>query len=156
LLLALAEAVAGTPFAVWAAGSPNAYPIANVLHLLGLVLLIGGIGLIDLRLLGAFPRLPLQPLAEALTPLAIGGIFILAASGSVLFAADAVALAGSQTFRLKLVLIGVALVNAVAFRILYRRLDTAPPARPARAMAAASLALWLGIATFGRMIAYSS
>jgi hypothetical protein len=155
LLLQIAKAVAGTPFAAWAAGSPQAYPVANVLHLLGLVMLIGAIGLIDLRLLGAFPRLPLQPLAEALTPLGIGGIAVLAGSGSILFAADAVALAGSETFRLKLVLIGIALVNAAAFRILYGRLDAARPGRLARAMAAASLALWLGVATYGRLIAYS-
>ncbi|HEY0627370.1 MAG TPA: hypothetical protein VGD10_11635 [Allosphingosinicella sp.] len=155
MLLQIAEAVASTPFAAWAAGSAYAYPVANVLHLLGLVLLLGGIGLIDLRLLGAFPRLPLQTLAEALTPLGIAGIFILVASGSVLFAADAVALAGSGIFRLKLVLIGIALANAVAFRVLYRRLDAAPPTAPSRLMALVSLALWLGVATFGRLIAYA-
>ncbi len=155
MLLQIAEAVAATPFAAWAAGSPQAYPYANVLHLLGLVLLLGGIGLIDLRLLGAFPRLPLQALAEALTPLGIAGVIILVASGSVLFAADAVALAGSETFRLKLVLIGIALANALAFRFLYRSLDAAPPALAARLMAFISLALWLSIATSGRMIAYS-
>lgn len=155
MLLRIAEAVAATPFAAWAAGSPQAYPIANVLHLLGLVLLLGGIGLVDLRLLGAFPRLPLQPLAQALTPLGIAGVVILLASGSVLFAADAAALAGSETFRLKLVLIGIALGNAVAFRILYRRLDSAPVGPPAKLMALVSLALWLGAATCGRLIAYS-
>jgi hypothetical protein len=155
LLLRLAEAVAATPFAAWAAASPQAYPVANVLHLLGLVLLLGGIGLIDLRLLGLFPRLPLQPLAEALTPLGIAGLVILVPSGAVLFAADAVAVAGNEMFRLKLVLIAIALANALAFRVLYRRLDAAPPAMPARLMAAASLALWLGVATYGRLIAYS-
>ena len=155
MLLRIAEAVAATPFAAWAAASPQAYPVANVLHLLGLVLLIGGIGLIDLRLLGAFPRLPLQPLAEALTPLGIAGVFILAASGSVLFAADAVTLAGSGTFRIKLLLIGIALINAIVFRILYRRPDAAAPAAPARLMALVSLTLWLGVATYGRLIAYS-
>ena len=155
MLLRIAEAVAATPFAGWAAASPQAYPAANVLHLLGLVLLIGGIGLIDLRLLGAFSKLPLRSLAEALTPLGIAGVLILMASGSVMFAADAVALAKSDTFQIKLVLIGIALLNAIAFRILYRRLDAAPPAAPARLMALVSLALWLSVATYGRLIAYS-
>jgi hypothetical protein len=155
LLLRIAEAVAATPFAAWAAASPQAYPVANVLHLLGLVLLIGGIGLIDLRLLGAFRRLPLQPLAEALTPVGMAGVLILVGSGSVMFAADAVAMAKSDTFQIKLVLIGIALLNAIAFRILYRRLGAAPPAVPARLMALVSLALWLSVATYGRLIAYS-
>jgi hypothetical protein len=155
LLVEVAEAVARTPFAAWAAGSPSAYPAANTLHLLGLVLLVGGIGLVDLRLLGAFPRLPLQPLAEALTPLAIAGLVILVASGAVLFAADAVALAGNGSFRWKLGLMGAALLNALAFRFRYRRIDGAPPDLPARLMAALSLALWLAVGTYGRLIAYS-
>jgi hypothetical protein len=151
----LAERVAGTPFAEWAATSSWAYPAANVLHLLGLVLLIGGIGLLDLRMIGAFRRVPLRPLAEALTPLGIAGLALLAASGSVLFAADAAALAESGTFRNKLALIAAALVNAFVFRLLYGRGPADPPPLPARLMAAASLAFWLLVGTWGRMIAYS-
>lgn len=153
-LAAIAARVADTPFANWAAGSSWAYPVANVLHLLGLVLVIGGIGLVDLRFLGLFRRLPLQPLSAALTPLAIAGILLLAASGSILFAADT-AVASSETFRNKLMLIAVALANAVAFRLLYCRSPADPPPRPARLMAAVSLLLWLLVAASGRMIAYS-
>jgi hypothetical protein len=154
-LAAIAARVAETPFADWAAGSSWAYPAANVAHLLGLVLVIGGIGLVDLRLMGLFRRLPLQPLADALTPLAIAGILLLATSGSVLFAADAAALAQSDTFRTKLVLIALALANAIAFRLLYGRSPADPPPVSARLMAAASVLLWLSVGTLGRMIAYS-
>lgn len=154
-LAAIAARVAETPFAEWAAGSSWAYPAANVAHLLGLVLVIGGIGLVDLRLIGLFRHLPLQPLAAALTPLAIAGILLLATSGSVLFAADAEALATSDTFRTKLVLIALAVANAIAFRWLHGRSPVDPPPVPARLMAAASLFMWLGVGTLGRMIAYS-
>ena len=154
-LASIAARVAETPFADWAAGSSWAYPVANVLHLLGLVLVLGGNGLVDLRLIGLFRRLPLEPLAAALTPLAIAGILLLAASGSVLFAADAAALAQSDLFRTKLIAIAVALINAIAFRLLYGRSPADPPPLPARLMAAASLALWLLVGTCGRMIAYS-
>jgi hypothetical protein len=148
-----AEAIGGTTFATWAAESSYAYPAANVVHLLGLVLLLGGIGLVDLRLLGLFRSLPLQPLARALTPLGISGLILLAGSGFVMFAADT-AVAASGTFRTKLLLITVALVNAAAFRIVYGR--TADPApMPARLLAAASLLLWLLVGYHGRMIAYS-
>lgn len=152
---AIAASVADTPLAAWAAGSSWAYPAANVVHLLGLVLLIGGIGLVDLRLLGAFRALPLQPLARALTPLAVAGLALLVASGAVLFAADP-AVAASGTFRRKLLLIAFALANAAAFRVLYGRSPAADPApAPARVMAAASLALWLLVGANGRLIAYS-
>ena len=154
-LAAIAARVAETPFADWATSSSWAYPAANVAHLLGLVLVIGGIGLVDLRLIGLFRRLPLQPLADALTPLAIAGILLLATSGSVLLAADAVALAQNDTFRTKLILIAVALTNAVVFRLLFGRRPADPSPMPARLMAAASLTLWLLVGTCGRMIAYS-
>ena len=128
------------------------------MHLLGLVLLVGGIGFLDLRLLGLFRALPLAPLAAALQPLAILGLLLLAAAGAVLFAADATALAQSAVFRRKLLLIGAALLNALAFTLLWRRQPgrhARPPSPALRAMALASLLLWLAIATHGRWIAYA-
>ena len=116
------------------------------------MLLIGGIGLIDLRIVGAFRSLPAAALAKALTPLAIAGLALMLASGSVMFAADAKALAASPVFHRKLVLIALALANAAAFRWLWRDLER--PGLAARLMAALSLCLWLGVATLGRLIAY--
>ena len=49
MLTAIAEWVAATPYADWAASSAYAYPAANTIHVLALVLLLGGIGLVDLR-----------------------------------------------------------------------------------------------------------
>lgn len=148
---ALAAAAEASALGAWARGSALAYPIANALHLLGLVLLVGSIGLLDLRILGAFPALPLQALARALTPLAVAGLALLALTGALLFAADARALAHNPAFRWKLALVAVALVNALAFRTLWRG---QPPGAPLKAMALASLALWLGTAALGRFIAY--
>lgn len=138
----------------FARGSSWAYPLANLVHLLGLVLLVGSIGIIDLRLVGAFAALPLAPLMRALTPLGLGGLALMALSGPVLFAADASALARSATFGTKLVLIAIALANAVAFRWLWSR-NKGEPTIVVRAMAFASLALWLAVAALGRLIAYS-
>jgi hypothetical protein len=155
MLTAAAERVADTGFAQWAMSSPWAYPAANVVHVLALVLLLGGIGLVDLRVLGLFRRIPLQPLSAALIPIAATGVLILAASGSVLFAADARALAESGPFRLKLALIGIALANILLFRWLYGRAMPQRPTAGARTLALASLLLWIGVAVAGRMIAYS-
>ncbi|RHW17873.1 hypothetical protein D1610_04985 [Sphingomonas gilva] len=139
------------------AGGAN-YPWINSIHLLGLVMLVGAIGMVDLRIAGAWRGLPMAALSRALTPVAIVGLVILAASGLLLFAADGVALARSDTFQRKLVLIALALANAVAFRWIWRRGmgdwgDVAPT--PARIMAAASVLLWLAIGLQGRLIAYS-
>lgn len=151
---AIAAAIEASSFGSFARGSSFAYPLANLVHLLGLVLLIGGIGLVDLRLVGAFRGLPLATLSRALTPLALGGLLLMTLSGPVLFAADAASLVKSDLFRWKLVLIGVALLNALAFRRLWREED-GEPRTALRAMAAGSIALWLMVAALGRLIAYS-
>lgn len=155
-LTAFGEAVQSSPFGAWA-GS-DAYPIANLVHILGLVMLVGGIGILDLRLAGLFRRIPAQPLASALTPIAIVGLLLMVPSGATMFAADASALVNSTTFRIKLLLILLALTNAIAFRYLWqRRIDRwdSDPAPLGRLMAAVSILLWLSIAGFGRWIAYS-
>jgi len=118
------------------------------------VLLLGGIGVVDLRIAGAFRALPLDPLMRALTPLAIAGLILLTLSGPILFAADATALARSDTFWRKLVLIGFALLNALAFRWM-RRGRSDEPGMIARISAMASLLLWLSVAALGRLIAYN-
>jgi hypothetical protein len=123
-----------------------------VVHVLGLGLLLGPVLLMDLKLLGAFPALPTAPFVHAVRPFAVAGLVLLLLSGPVLFAADAVALAGLGTFRLKLALVALGLANALAFA----RVDAGRPLRPvARAMAVASLVLWTGAAIAGRWIAYA-
>jgi hypothetical protein len=141
----------------WARGSGSVYPVANVLHVLGTVMLVGAIGVLDLRLAGAWRQLPAAPLSAALTPLAIAGLAVMLASGIVLFAADGEALARSRIFHWKLALVALALVNAALFRWRWddgRRWEYGAPPATGRAMAIASVALWVAVLISGRMIAY--
>ena len=112
-------------------------------------MLLGGIGLLDLRLLGYGRALPIEALSRVVTPLAVAGFVLQVGSGVVLFAADAVALAASAVFLAKMVLILLAGLNVVVFH----RLRT-PLGRWGRACAAGSLAAWIGVAVLGRLIAY--
>ena len=134
----------------WAGGPPYAW--INVLHLLGLVMLVGGIGAVDLRVAGLWRTLPLPALSRALTPVAVAGLLLQVAGGTLLFAADGRTLAASPVFQAKLVLVALALANALVFRLLWRDLDRPPPM--ARVMAIGSLALWLAVGALGRLIAY--
>lgn len=153
---AFGEAVQSSSFGAWAGG--DIYPVANLVHLLGLVMLVGSIGILDLRLAGLFRRIPVAPLSAAVTPIAITGLILMVPSGATMFAADATTLVHSSTFRWKLLLIAMALSNAIAFRFFWQgrieRWDAEPPAL-GRLMAVASILLWLSVASFGRMIAYS-
>lgn len=116
-------------------------------------MVVGAIGLLDLRLLGYGRRIPAQALSGAVTPLAVAGFGVMVLSGAILFLADARALAGSPLFLCKLVLILLAGLNAALFRWRFNRLLEAPPVI-ARALAAGSLGLWLGVTVLGRLIAY--
>lgn len=155
---ALAAALEASPLGAWARGSSLAYPVANLIHLLGLVMLIGGVGVLDLRLAGAFHRLPVETLWRCLLPLGVAGLFLLVPAGFVMFAADASSLVVSAVFRWKVALIVLALANAGAYHLLWRRRlarwDVDPPLG-GRLMAAGSLTLWLLIAGLGRWIAYA-
>jgi hypothetical protein len=157
-LLAFAGWLEAAGLGPWARGGSSVYPFVNSVHLLGLVMLVGGIGVVDLRLAGLWRSLPAAALSRALTPVALCGLALLVLSGSVLFAADGTALARSATFHRKLVLIALALANALLFRLVWqRRVEAGGEVPPliGRASALASLAMWLGVGTLGRLIAYS-
>jgi hypothetical protein len=137
-------------------GSKGLYPAANVAHLAGLVLLVGSIGVLDLRVAGLGRSIPLIALSRLLTPLAVAGLVLLAASGFLLFSADAGPLVRSAVFQTKLALAALAAANALLFRRLFG--DFAPRQEPppaARALAVLSIGLWLTVACLGRLIAYS-
>jgi hypothetical protein len=120
---------------------------------IGAILLVGGIGLLDLRLLGYGKGISPAALSRAVTPLALAGFAMMAVSGLLMFVADAEALSGSALFWGKMVLIGVAGLNAWTFRSLFSDLaDEIPDA--AKGLAAGSLVMWIGVVVMGRLIAY--
>jgi hypothetical protein len=120
---------------------------------LGAILLVGSIGFLDLRIMGYGRGLPAERLTQALTPLALAGFTVMVSSGAIMFLADARALAGSPLFLAKLALIGFAGLNALAFRLKWRRVADEASGL-ARMFATLSLCLWLAVAVLGRLIAY--
>jgi hypothetical protein len=135
------------------------YPVVESAHIAGFVVLVGGIFAVDLRLLGASRGTSVRALARHILPWSIAALLLVVPTGLAMFAAEARALAENDAFRLKLVLLAVAAVNAGAFHAgPYRRVerwdrDVLPPPA-ARFAALLSLALWLGVIFAGRLIAY--
>lgn len=155
---AWAAALEASRLGVLMRGSFVLYPIVNLGHVLGLVMFAGTLLVFDLRLLGAWRRgIDAAALATALTPLLIAGFILTAATGTLLLAADARPLTINPAFQAKAALLALALVNAVAFRRLWRghlpSWDTTAPVA-ARLQVAASLALWAMVAVAGRLIGY--
>jgi hypothetical protein len=138
----------------WARQSSWGYAAANVLHLLGMAMLLGSVVAFDLRVLGACRGLPLAIIGRLLLPLARCGFVLAVTTGVVLFAADATHVFVNPAFQVKLGLIGLALVNVAVFHRILPLGGDAQPGRLVRLSAAASLLLWPAVVVGGRMIAY--
>ena len=139
--------------------SPWLYPLANVGHIVALVVFAGAVALMELRLIGALGATAPGRLIARARPVAIGAFAALAATGFLLFSAEASHLAVNPVFRLKLVLVATALVNVGIYEFAgHRVVATLPPGAPmprtARLAGIVSLAIWIAIAACGRSIAY--
>ncbi|MEO3868579.1 hypothetical protein ABGB18_07105 [Nonomuraea sp. B12E4] len=141
--------------------TPWVYSSLEVVHLLGLALLVGPAVLFDLRLLGAGRQaVSVVAAARHLLPVARAGFAAAALSGVVMFAAGAREVAGTGAAPVKLALLVIAGINIALFhRGVYRRVSAWDGARrtpaAARTAGAVSLVTWTGVVACGRLIAYT-
>lgn len=128
-----------------------AYPALEVVHVLGIALLVGNLVALELRVWGVAPALPLPELARLSLALALGGFALAALSGLTMFATQPAELMANRAFRIKFLLLMLAGLNAAWF---HARGGLRRPDRMARLQTAISLGLWLGVMIAGRWIAY--
>jgi len=135
------------------------YPIVEILHILGFVVLVGSAAMFDLRLLGFSRQLPVTGMERHLLTWARLSVLVILPTGALMFVAHATEFAGNPAFRLKLLLLVLAAVNAALFHLRpFRQVAgwdhgaRAPLA--ARVAAGLSLILWTGVIACGRLLAY--
>jgi hypothetical protein len=147
-----------TALSHWIAETTWVYPTLETMHTIGMALLIGSLGLIDLRVLGFKPELPLIE-TQRLLPLAWLGFTLNAFSGTLLFVSDSVMFYSSFTFRIKIALIVLGGINAALLsRQVFQTAAAGAPSPPtagARWIAITSLVFWFGAIIAGRLIAYT-
>lgn len=135
------------------------YPIVEIFHIAGIILLVGSVVMFDLRVLGFSRSLSVRALARHLLPWSVGALALIVPTGLMMFSAHATEFVDNRAFVLKLTLITIAFANAAAFHVgVFRTaagwdLDRPAPAG-AKAHALASLGLWAAIVSCGRLIAY--
>jgi hypothetical protein len=143
-----------------AGGVPWLWPVFATLHFIGMALLIGSVGTINLRILGVGKGLPLGPLQKLLVWGALGfGLNLLTGIG--LYAGNPRQYQ-SLAFLFKMLCVVLAGVNALLFYTtgLYRRVNPvgagqdAPMA--AKLSAVASLLFWFAVIYWGRMLSFLS
>jgi hypothetical protein len=130
---------------------PWLYPALEIVHIVGIALLLGSLVLVELRIWGRAPELPLQPLARFGLRLTLVGFAFAAASGTAMFLTQPGELLGNRPFLVKMGLLVCAGVNAGAF---HRRGGLVRDDAFGRGQTLLSIGLWLAIIICGRSIAY--
>lgn len=135
------------------------YPAVEIVHIAAITMLVGCVAAFDLRLLGRSRQLPVSALAGHLLPWSLVGFLLVLLSGLLMFSAHAADLYANPVFRLKLVVIALALGNALVFHSAtfhgVAAWDARAPApASARAAGVLSLGLWLVVIVCGRLLAY--
>jgi hypothetical protein len=137
-------------------------PVCESLHFIGMSMLVGIVGIFDLRLLGVAKRLPIAPL-QRLMPWALLGFSISLGTGIVFVAANPRQYVGpplSLSFVAKMLFIGLACLNVIFFYAsgLKRVVDGVGPGGDApvaaRVSAVVSLFLWVGVMYWGRILQF--
>jgi hypothetical protein len=136
------------------------FPMLETAHLFGIVSLVGATSALDLRLIGLTMKgEPVSRIARRLLPWAWAGLTIQVVTGFCLFASEATRCFENKAFRIKMVMLVLAGLNALIFhQTVYRRVASwdEAPATPlgAKLAGCCSILLWFGIVAAGRWIAF--
>ena len=135
----------------WISTHPIAYPALEIVHIVGIALLLGNLVALECRVFGFGRGLDLLALGRLSLSLALCGFALVAPSGLLMFASQPQELLANRAFTLKMGLLMLAGTNAAMFHARggLARLDGI-----GRAQTALSLGLWLCVIICGRWIAY--
>jgi hypothetical protein len=134
------------------------WPTLESLHFIGMCLLIGAIGLFDLRVLGLAKAIPPAAL-HRLIPWGVAGYVLNICTGILFFIGNPDQYAFNRAFHFKLAFMALAGINLLLFYgTAYGELKTLPagadaPAR-AKVFTAVSLFSWLSVIVCGRLLTF--
>lgn len=144
------EALEATAFAETLRTSFYLYPVVNAAHILALGALVTTVLLMDARILGLARHLPAPIVIATLRPVTLTALVLAVATGFLLFSVRPLEYAVNPAFRIKLVLLIFAVLNAGIVTAFGHDLE-----RPLiRVLAASSILLWLSVLVAGRFIGF--
>jgi hypothetical protein len=159
-LTRLTDAIQGLPVSV-AIGESALFGVFEAVHMVGVAVLFGSLFMVDLRLLGlAAQRYGVQAMTQELTPWTWAGFCIAAVTGMLMAITNLTDYAANPAFRLKMLLLVLALANMLAFEAGAGRNAASwgeGKAIPlaARIAGGLSLGIWIGVICAGRWIAFA-
>ena len=156
-------------FALWLASTPpsvfiqehNAWTIPAIqsVHIVGIALVMGSVLMIDLRILGlAWTDQTLRQTTSRFGPWLTGSLWLLLVTGLLMVVGEPVRELVTFSFWLKMALVAVGTVVAVAFQRALRREgrfeDTASHSGSIKTLAVVTFLVWICVIFLGRLIAY--
>lgn len=146
-------------FSTWLreSDSPFAFYFVLLFHTFGLALLVGANGLVDLRLLGFFPSMPLSPLKRFFSIMWLG-FWINAITGTLLLISYPTKALTNPVFYAKLTIIGTAIWILMKLQKEVfgdASVSEADMMAKGATLAKWSLVLWVGAISAGRLLAYT-
>ncbi len=158
LLWSIVLAIRGTTLHDVVSQSAWMWAALESLHFIGLALLVGTVGMFDLRLLGFAGNVPVVAL-HRLIPIGIAGFALNATTGVLFLSGFPEQYFFNAAFRVKMALILMAGFNVLFFygRV-FRRLEALEPGDQlplaARVTGGVSLCAWIGVMCAGRLLTF--
>lgn len=146
-----------TQLAIWVHESPSvwAQPTVLTLHTMGMAVLVGASWILDLRVLGISPNIPMSAFRWVFRAVAVG-LLVNVVTGALLFAQRATTWGTSIPFLIKMgfVIASVATLVPLRSHVLSSDADRREINSNMRLLAIASIIAWTGAITAGRLLAY--
>ncbi len=158
MLESFSLSLAETALSQWILLTYWLWPVLEIVHFIGLSLLLGGLILIDLRLAGHVRAL--NPAAtHQLLPLVFTGFGLNLITGVLFFIGDPMRYSINIGFQIKMVLVMIAGLNALLYYwkinpVIHSWNPDANPPAIAKFVAYTSLVTWTGVLLCGRLIPY--
>jgi hypothetical protein len=161
-ILELCQWIESTPVGTGIREGAWSFPLIEATHTLGIILMVGTILVLDLRLIGfALRKEHVSDIAQQVLPWTWTGFALMFISGSLLVWAETVKCYKSTFFRIKLVLLLLAALNALIFHFtIYRDVSAwdqseTPPPR-AKLAGVLSITFWIAVIVAGRAVGYET
>jgi len=158
MLVSIATSLVDGPMYLWIQTNYWLWPVLEIIHFVGLSLLLGGLIVIDLRLAGHIREFNLAA-THKLLPFVILGFGLNLVTGILFFIGDPMRYSINIGFQIKMVLVVLAGLNALLYYwkvnpAMHTWDSDAPSPTIGKFVAYASLSLWTGVLLCGRLIPY--
>jgi len=160
-ITAFLEGLQAWSWAVFIHKTPWAFTTVEVVHVFAVSLVLGTIAIVDLRLLGlASAKRPFTELSRQVLPFTWAAFVLAVLAGLLLFTSRATEYFVNPMFWIKMALIIIAGINMMIFEFITVRdvqkwnLDPTPPT-VARRAGGISIACWVLVVIFGRLIGFT-